>query len=60
MYACRHYGDNRQKHIADAFELPHPGSSTFSIAKIRKEVSKGQWRQDIEWLVKRLSIVKTA
>jgi chromosomal replication initiation ATPase DnaA len=60
MYVCRHYGDNSQKKIADAFELSHPGSSSFPIDKIKKEVSKGQWKPEIEWLEKRLGIVKSA
>ena len=60
MYVCRHYGDNSQKQIADAFGLSHPGSSSFSIDKIKKEVSKGQWRPEIKWLEKRLGTVISA
>ncbi len=60
MYACRHYGDNSQKQIAEVFELSHPGSVSFSVDKIKKEVSEGYWKAEIKWLEKQLGIIKSA
>ncbi len=60
MYACRHYGDNSQKQIAEAFELSHPGRVSYSIDKIKKEVSEGLWKTEIGWMEKQLGIIKSA
>ena len=60
MFACRHYGDNSQKQIAEAFELSHPGSASFSINKVKKEISQGHWKKAIGWMEKQLGIVKSA
>ena len=58
MFACRRYGDNSQKQIAEAFELSHPGSASFSINKVKKEISQGHWKKAIGWMEYQLGIVK--
>ena len=60
MFACRCYGDSSQKQLAEAFQLRHTGGSSFSINKIKKEISQGLWGKEIEWLEKQLNIVKSA
>ena len=60
MYACKHYGDNSQKQIAEAFELTHPDSVLYSIDKIKKEVSEGLWKTEIGWMEKQLGIINMA
>ena len=47
-----HHGDSSQKQIAEAFQLRHSGGSSFSINKIKKEISQGLWKKEIEWLKK--------
>ena len=56
MFACRRYGDSSQKQLAEAFQLRHPGGSSFSINKIKKEISQGLWGKEIEWLEKQLTL----
>jgi len=60
MYACRHYGDASQKELMGKFQLKHPGSSAYSINKIRQQIEQGQWKKLIKWLEKSLNIVKLA
>ncbi len=50
LYACRQYGDVSKKDIAAAFKLSHPGSSSYMINKIRKEIAIGGWKKELEWL----------
>jgi hypothetical protein len=60
MFACRRYGDASQKQLAEVFQLRHTGGPSFSINKIKKEISEGFWRKETEWLEKQLNIVKSA
>ena len=50
MFACRRYGDASQKQLAEAFQLRHTGGSSFSINKVKKEISEGFWGKETEWL----------
>ncbi len=56
MFACRSYGDSSQKQITEAFQLPQPGGPSFSINKIKKEISQGLWKKEIEWLKRQLNL----
>ena len=58
MYVCRRYGDTSQKQLALAFDLLHSGSASYSINKIKKEIMEGKWKKQINWLEKKLDIVK--
>ena len=51
-----HHGGSSQKQIAEAFQLQHPGRSSFSINKIKKEISQGPWEKEIEWLKRQLNL----
>ena len=48
------YGDSSQKQIAEAFQLQHPGGSSFSINKIKKEISQGLWKKEIKCLKRQI------
>lgn len=50
LYACRQYGGISKKEIAEAFNLTHPGSSSYLINKIRKEIAAGGWKKELKWL----------
>ncbi len=56
MFSCRRYGDASQKQLAEAFQLRHTGGSSFSINKIKKEISQGLWRKEIKWLKRQLNL----
>ena len=58
MYACRRYGGTSQKQLAVAFELQHPGVAAYSINKVKKEITEGKWRKQVNWFEKQLDIVK--
>jgi putative transposase len=47
MWACQHYGGLALKDIASAFELGHPGSASFSINKMKKEVGENRWKESL-------------
>ncbi len=49
-----HHGDSSQKQIAEAFQLQHPGGSSFSINKIKKEISQGLWKKEIKCLKRQI------
>ena len=58
IYACQYYGRVRLKDIAGYFNLSHVGSVSKPIARIKKEVSNGQWKKEIGIVEKSLFTVK--
>ncbi|MDX2505319.1 MAG: hypothetical protein QNL62_12705, partial [Gammaproteobacteria bacterium] len=58
IYACQHYGMQSLKEIAKTFELTNPGSASFSINLIKKQVATGEMEKVITQFEKSLYIIK--
>ena len=61
MNRCRSHQNIFHENVYfEAFELSHPGSVSFSIDIVGKEVSERHWKTEIGRMDKQLVIIKSA
>lgn len=58
IHACHYYSGATYKEIAQYFGFSHIGSVCYPVAKVKKEIAKGEWEKLIRAIEKELFIVQ--
>jgi putative transposase len=58
MYVCKHYSDATYKVIASLFNLSHVGSVCYPLTRVKKEITDGEWMEEIACVENEYYVVK--